>query len=218
MAAADDAWTSFDLNLGEDVVELGGVKQINLEQLAAAQPDLVLASSNTAAQLDLLPALEQLGLKVAYFKVAEFQDYLHMLDLCTQLTGDTDRFDQYGLGVERQVQAARGPGGQLRTHCPVHPGHRGGVQGEKQPGQRPGGDAPGPGLCEHRRRRRHSAGAAEFRAHFAAGPGLYLVVMQGADRPGGPAGAGPDAAGKPRLAEPDGGAAGALSRAGRPAL
>ena len=75
--------------------------------MGQAQPDLVLASSNTAAQLDLLPALEQLGLNVAYFKVAEFQDYLHMLDLCTQLTGDTDRFAQYGLGVERQVQAAR---------------------------------------------------------------------------------------------------------------
>ena len=107
VAAADDAWTSFDLNLGEDVIKLGGVKQINLEQLAAAQPDLVLASSNTAAQLDLLPALEQLGLNVAYFKVAEFQDYLHMLDLCSQLTGDTERFDQYGLAVESQVQAAR---------------------------------------------------------------------------------------------------------------
>ena len=107
VAAADDAWTSFDLNLDEDVVDLGGVKQINLEQLAAAQPDLVLASSNTAAQVELLPALEQLGLKVAYFKVAEFQDYLHMLDLCSQLTGNTDRFAQYGLGVERQVQAAR---------------------------------------------------------------------------------------------------------------
>ena len=107
VAAADDAWTSFDLNLGEDVVRLGGVKQINLEQLAAAQPDLVLASSNTAAQVELLPALEQLGLKVAYFKVAEFQDYLHMLDLCSQLTGDTERFDQYGLAVESQVQAAR---------------------------------------------------------------------------------------------------------------
>ena len=107
VAAADDAWTSFDLNLDENVVHLGGVKQINLEQLAAAQPDLVLASSNTAAQLDLLPALEQLGLNVAYFKVAEFEDYLHMLDLCTQLTGDTERFDQYGLAVESQVQAAR---------------------------------------------------------------------------------------------------------------
>ena len=107
VAAADDAWTSFDLNLDEDVVNLGGVKQINLEQLAAAQPDLVLASSNTAAQVELLPALEQLGLNVAYFKVAEFQDYLHMLDLCTQLTGDTERFDQYGLAVESQVQAAR---------------------------------------------------------------------------------------------------------------
>lgn len=125
MAAADDAWTSFDLNLGEDVIKLGGVKQINLEQLAATQPDLVLASSNTAAQLDLLPALEQLGLKVAYFKVAEFQDYLHMLDLCTQLTGDTDRFAQYGL-LGWSVRFRRpGTGRTAPPHRPVHPGHPG---------------------------------------------------------------------------------------------
>lgn len=107
VAAADDAWTSFDLGLGEDVANLGGVKETNLEVLLAAQPDLVLASSNTAAQVDLLPTLEQAGLNVAYFMVSNFDEYLHMLDICTQITGREGCYEQYGQALEEQVEQAR---------------------------------------------------------------------------------------------------------------
>lgn len=107
VAAADDAWTSFDLGLGEDVANLGGVKETNLEVLLAAQPDLVLASSNTAAQVDLLPTLEQAGLNVAYFMVSNFDEYLRMLDICTQITGREDCYEQYGQALEEQVEQAR---------------------------------------------------------------------------------------------------------------
>lgn len=107
VAAANDAWTSFDLGLGEDVANLGGVKETNLEVLLAAQPDLVLASSNTTAQVDLLPTLEQAGLNVAYFMVSNFDEYLHMLDICTQITGREDCYQQYGQALEEQVEQAR---------------------------------------------------------------------------------------------------------------
>ncbi len=107
VAAANDAWTSFDLGLGEGVANLGGVKETNLEVLLAAQPDLVLASSNTAAQVDLLPTLEQAGLNVAYFMVSNFDEYLHMLDICTQITGREDCYEQYGQALEEQVEQAR---------------------------------------------------------------------------------------------------------------
>lgn len=107
VAAANDAWTSFDLGLGEDVANLGGVKETNLEVLLAAQPDLVLASSNTAAQVDLLPTLEQAGLNVAYFMVSNFDEYLHMLDICTQITGREGCYEQYGQALEEQVEQAR---------------------------------------------------------------------------------------------------------------
>ena len=51
-AAADDAWTSFGLPLGENVRNLGGVLHLNLEELLAAEPDLVIASCDTAADMD----------------------------------------------------------------------------------------------------------------------------------------------------------------------
>lgn len=105
--AADDTWTSFDLGLGEDVANLGAVKEPNVELLLQSKPDLVIASSNTDAQVALLDTLEGMGLTVAYFKVSSFQDYLNMLDICTQLTGRTDCYEQYGQALQDQVDAAK---------------------------------------------------------------------------------------------------------------
>jgi iron complex transport system substrate-binding protein len=65
-AAADDAWDDFSLPLGDDAVNLGGTKKLSLEALLASAPDLVLASCNTAANLELQPILEKLGIPVAY--------------------------------------------------------------------------------------------------------------------------------------------------------
>ena len=107
VAAADDAWTSFDLGLGEEVANLGGVKEPNVELLLQARPDLVIASSNTHAQVALLDTLEGMGLTVAYFQVSGFADYLNMLDICTRLTGRTDCYEQYGLALRAQVDGAR---------------------------------------------------------------------------------------------------------------
>ena len=83
--AADDAWTSFNLGLSGDVVNLGGVKEPNLELLLSVQPDLVLASCNTEADVELLDAFEQAGIPAAYFDIQSFDDYLQMLKLCTQV-------------------------------------------------------------------------------------------------------------------------------------
>ena len=107
MAAADDTWTSFDLDLGEEVANLGAVKEPNVELLLQSKPDLVIASSNTDAQVALLDTLEGMGLTVAYFKVSSFQDYLNMLDICTQLTGRPDCYEQYGQALQDQVDEAK---------------------------------------------------------------------------------------------------------------
>lgn len=105
-AAAGDAWTSFALNLDESVTDLGTVKEPNLEVLLAAQPDLVLASANTQADVDLLPTLEEAGIPAACFDIQRFDDYLRMLEICTQLTGCPENYQKYGLDIQAQVDAA----------------------------------------------------------------------------------------------------------------
>ena len=106
IAAAGDAWTSFDLELGEEVADLGAVKEPNLEVLLAAEPDLILASVNTAADLELKEPLARAGIPAAYFEVDCFDDYLRMLEVCARLTGQPERYKTYGEDVRARVDAA----------------------------------------------------------------------------------------------------------------
>lgn len=106
VATANDAWTSFDLGLDDSVLDLGGVKEPNFEILLSAQPDLVLASCNTTANVDMRSSLEQANIPVAYFDIQHFSDYLRMLDICTQLTGCPERYTQYGKEVGKVIDQA----------------------------------------------------------------------------------------------------------------
>lgn len=106
VATANDAWTSFDLGLDDSVLDLGGVKEPNFEILLSAQPDLVLASCNTTANVDMRSSLEQANIPVAYFDIQHFSDYLRMLEICTQLTGCPERYTQYGEDVGKVIDQA----------------------------------------------------------------------------------------------------------------
>lgn len=107
VAAAADTWTQFSLGLPDTVQNLGAVKEPSAETLLAVQPDLVLASTKTQADIDLLPTLEQAGIPVAYFDVSSFSDYLEMLEICTRITGCPERYEQYGTAVQAQVEEAK---------------------------------------------------------------------------------------------------------------
>lgn len=106
VAAANDSWTQFDLDLPESVENLGTTTEPNVELLLAAEPDFVIGSTKTEADLELLDLLEQSGIPVAYFNVSSFEDYLRMLEICTQLTGCPERYTQYGSDVQAQVDQA----------------------------------------------------------------------------------------------------------------
>jgi len=107
VAAADDSWRDFDLELDDSVANLGSLLEPSMETLISAEPDFVIASSNTKADLELQDSLEELGIPVAYFGVNTFDEYLHMLDICTQITGQRDNYQTYGLDVQAQVDAAK---------------------------------------------------------------------------------------------------------------
>ena len=106
-AAADDTFRKFDLPISPDTINLGATKDISLEKLLAAQPQLVIASCSTAEQVALEPMLSQMGLNTVYFDVDSFEDYLRMLRVCTQITGCDENYARYGEDVQAQVDAAR---------------------------------------------------------------------------------------------------------------
>ncbi len=101
-ATAEDAWEDFGLEL--DAVNLGGAHSPNLELLLSASCDLVIASASTASNVELLNVLENVGTTVAYFDVDCFEDYLAMLDICTDITGRKDLYEKNGVTVKKQIE------------------------------------------------------------------------------------------------------------------
>ena len=105
-ASAEDAWDDFGLDLG-NAVNIGGAHSPSLEALLSANPDFVIASASTAANVEMKEALENAGITVAYFDVDCFEDYLAMLDICTDITGRKDLYKQYGTSIEAEIAGIR---------------------------------------------------------------------------------------------------------------
>ena len=106
VATTNATWTYYDLPLREDIVNLGGSKELSVEQLIACEPDFILASCGTDRNVELETVFDQMGLNTAYFSVNSFDDYLRMLDICTRITGRTDNYKTYGTDVQAQVEEA----------------------------------------------------------------------------------------------------------------
>jgi len=105
IATADDAWDDLGLSLPEETVNLGNTKELSLELLLSAEPDFILASANTRQNLEWRETLESSGIPTAYFTVSNFPDYLHLLKLCTEITGRPDLYETNGLQVQQQIDA-----------------------------------------------------------------------------------------------------------------
>ena len=101
-AAAEDAWEDFGLAL-ENCTNLGGAHSPSLELLVASDPDLVIASASTASNVEMRGALEAMGITVAYFDVDCFDDYLYMLDMCTEITDRRDLYEANGLAIKEEI-------------------------------------------------------------------------------------------------------------------
>ncbi len=101
-ATVEDAWDDFGLDL-PDAVKLGGAHSPSFEALLSASPDFVIASASTAADVEMKEQLENAGITVAYFDVDNFDDYLKMLDICTDITGRKDLYKRNGLDVKAKI-------------------------------------------------------------------------------------------------------------------
>lgn len=102
-AAPDDAWVDLDLNLSDDVQNLGKVNQLSMETLLSAEPDFIIASSSVRVDLEWLDTIEKTDIPIAYFDVSDFEDYLALLKICTDITGREDLYQKNGLDVKSAV-------------------------------------------------------------------------------------------------------------------
>ena len=119
VGTAADSTDTRDLGIRDSVEIVGTYQNPNLEQIMGLDPDLVILSAETARtnnHLALKDVLEAVGIPAAYFKVTHFEDYLSMLRICTELTGDEAAYARYGADVAQEIE--RIIAGGKRTDAP----------------------------------------------------------------------------------------------------
>ncbi len=95
-----------DLGLPEDIANVGTYQDPNIEEILSLEPDLVLLSSETTRtdnHVALKDALSSAGITAAYFNVTHFEDYLNMLKICTDITGDSEAYQTNGVAVQEEI-------------------------------------------------------------------------------------------------------------------
>ena len=87
------------------LVDAGAGKTINAELLVSYAPDFVICSADIAAQAETAGLLRELGIPCAAFRVESLSDYLSVLKIMTDLTGDTAAYEKNGTLVAERVEA-----------------------------------------------------------------------------------------------------------------
>ena len=101
-----DAVEERGLELGDAEI-VGTVKEPNAEAIIALEPDLVILSSDIAAQQDMLDVLEDAGLSCLSYQVDTFEDYSAMMYQFCKATDRPDLFEENVSQVAKQIQAAK---------------------------------------------------------------------------------------------------------------
>lgn len=98
---------------GIALVDAGAGKTIDHELLLAAQPDFIIGSADIEAQAETCRMMQSAGIPSALFRVDTFADYLSMLKICTDITGDSDAYARYGEAIAREIDGILAA---VRTH------------------------------------------------------------------------------------------------------
>lgn len=86
------------------LVDQGAGKTIDTELLLSYKPDFVICSTDIPAQVKTAGILNEAGIPCAQFHVESFDDYLAMLDICTDITGNKEAFTTYGAEVKTRIE------------------------------------------------------------------------------------------------------------------
>lgn len=115
VGVTQDAIDEQDLDLSQDTSVVGSVKEPNVEEIIALEPDLVILSSDIANQVDLQDTLENAGLLCAYYRVDTFEDYDFMMQQFCAVTGREDLYEKNVTQVQGQIQAVKTTAAQSET-------------------------------------------------------------------------------------------------------
>jgi iron complex transport system substrate-binding protein len=104
VGVTDDVISERKMALPSETKIIGTVKDPNLEEVIGLSPDFVLLSPDVENHVKISETLGRSGIPHAFFKVEHFEEYLDMLKVCTDITGNQDLYEKNGLAVQEQIE------------------------------------------------------------------------------------------------------------------
>ena len=99
---------SIDRNLVENdcilVDEKSGHTSIDLERLIASEPDLVIGTADYEIQCETIELCRENDIPAALFRIETFEDYLETLKICTDINGEPQLYEEYGVKVGEKIE------------------------------------------------------------------------------------------------------------------
>ncbi|MCI7232344.1 MAG: ABC transporter substrate-binding protein [Oscillospiraceae bacterium] len=112
-----DAFDRPTLNLSKDVKNYGGVHSLSTENIIGDGVDFAIVSGTVADQSKITDVLDPAGVTTAVLDVENFNDYLSVLKIFTDITGREDLYVTNGENVREKVDEvlARSEGKESHT-------------------------------------------------------------------------------------------------------
>ncbi len=89
------------------LVNDGAGLKIDMEALVAAQPDFVIATRDLSRQKERSEKMRELGVPSALFREENFDDYLSILKIFTDICGSQDLYDTLGTQVGAEIEKVK---------------------------------------------------------------------------------------------------------------
>ena len=105
-AVTRDAVTERSLDLPDDCIDLGSLKEPSQEAILAADLDFVVLMEGLPNHRAMAETLEKTGIAYAYFDVENFSDYLQLMKIFTDITGRSDLYEANAASLQPQIEAA----------------------------------------------------------------------------------------------------------------
>lgn len=105
IGVTNDVISERGLEVDSETAIVGTIKEPNIEEILALSPDFVLLTTDVESHIKIADILEQTNITYAFFKVEHFEDYLNMLNICTDITGEKELYEKNGLEVKKEIEA-----------------------------------------------------------------------------------------------------------------
>lgn len=106
VGVTQDAINEHHLPVGDAAV-IGTVKDVNLEKIAAQNPDYVILSEDLMAHKKIEASLKQMGIAYGYFTVDTFAEYQKMMKQFCAVNDREDLYQKNVSDVENRIKSIR---------------------------------------------------------------------------------------------------------------